>query len=79
MTEKLLHGANVVPVLEQRRREAVAKNVRTDALGEPRPTHRGRNLLLNHRLVEMKAGRGTPLRIPTHPRGGKHKLPRPVR
>ena len=52
MPEQFLHGANVVPVFEQRRRKAVTKNVRTNTFGDPRPAHGLHNLLLDHRLVQ---------------------------
>jgi hypothetical protein len=43
------------------------------------PTHSIRDLPLHRRLVQMKARGWAPLRIATDPRGGKHKLPGPVR
>ena len=51
------------------RRERVTKNVWTNTFGDPRPAHRSRNLLLDHRLVQVKARRWTPLRIAADPRG----------
>ena len=79
MPEQLLHGPDVVPVFQEMRREGVSKNVRTDTLRETGPAHGLRNLLLDHGLVQMKARRWTPLRIAADPRGGKDKLPGPVR
>ncbi len=52
---------------------------RSDALRDTGPTHSIRDLPLHRRLVQMKARGWTPPRIATDPRGGKHKLPGPVR
>lgn len=79
MPEQLLHGSNVITVLEQVRRKCVPEGVRSDALRDTGPTHSIRDLPLDRRLVQMKARGWTPLRITTDPRGGKHKLPGPVR
>ena len=79
MTEQFLHRANVVPIFKQGGRERVTKNVRTDTLRETRPSYGLRNLFLDHGLVQVKARRWAPLRIAADPRGGKDKLPGPVR
>jgi len=79
MPEQFLNGPDVIAVLQQMRRKRVTKHVRTDTLGKPRQARRIRNLSLHRRLVKMKARGWTPLRIATDPRGGKHKLPSPVR
>jgi hypothetical protein len=59
-------GPNVVPILEQVRRERVTEGVWSDTLRDPRLPRRVGDSLLHNRLVQMKPRRWPPSRIDTH-------------
>ena len=77
MPEQLLHRPDVVPSLEQIRREAMAQGVRTNWLHDTRPSPGLAKRPLRHRLVDMVALRWAEARIVADPRGRKHPLPAP--
>jgi len=55
VAEQFLHGADVVPVLQEMRCEGVAQGVRATTLGDPDPPHRGLHRALQDRLVQVVA------------------------
>ena len=76
--QQLLHRADVMTVLEQMRREAVPKGVRTRRLRHARRTHGLGHGLLDLGLVRVKPSRRPVPRIATHPARREHELPFPV-
>ena len=54
MTEQFLHCSDVVPVLEQMRREAMPEGTRTDAFRQTGLSRSLRDGPLHDRLMEMK-------------------------
>ena len=76
--EQLLHGSNVVPILEQVCCEGMPECVWTRALRDAGLPRRLGDGLLNNGFVKMKAGRWPPSRIRADARRRKDKLPSPL-
>ena len=75
MTEQLLHRADVVAALDQRRREAVSKYVGRHALRDPRPHCRVAHVALDRRLEQMMPPDPPRARTRRQPIRRKHPLP----
>ena len=75
MTEQLLHRANVVAALDQRRREAVSKDVGRHPLRDPGPHRRIAHMALDRRLEEMMPPDPPRARASRQPIRRKHPLP----
>jgi hypothetical protein len=75
MTEQLLHGADVVAVLDQRRREAVSKDVRRHPFRDARPSPRIPHVALDRRLEHMMPPDPPRPRTRRKPIRRKHPLP----
>jgi len=79
MAKELLHRANVVPVFQQVRCEAVSHAVATRVLRESSPPNRPGDGTLDRGFVQVKAGGWIPFRISADSRRRKHELPAPLR
>ena len=63
VAQQLLHGANIVPTLEEMRGEAVAKGMAADAFCDACPLRCNSYRLLQAALVEMMAARDPRARV----------------
>jgi hypothetical protein len=77
MTEQLLHGPNIVPVLQQMRGEGVPQRVGARRFIQARAPDGGFDCSLNHGFVEVVASRWPPFLIAADPPRWKDELPRP--
>jgi hypothetical protein len=75
MAEQFLHRPDVVPALEQVRRERIAEHLATDALRESRPADRRGHRTLNDGPVDVILRRRSKSGVSANPRGWKHELP----
>jgi hypothetical protein len=78
VAQQLLNGADITAVLEEVRREGVAKRVAGGALGDPGGEDRTAHRLLHDRLVKMVPAALACLRLDIGPSGREDPLPRPL-
>src|SRR5688500_7524821 len=78
VAKQVLHGADVVTVPQQFRREGVSKSVRSGRLREPGPAGRLRHGLLDDGLVEVVAMANSGVAIRVVGGGREYVLPSPL-